>query len=260
LDPNPALEIRLLGGLRFLWNGAPLSNFLSNKAPALLAYLAVNRRPHPREALAGLLWGGLPDADARNNLRQTLSNLRKLAGPYLTIDRDAVAFIPAGPIFLDAEAFEQHVRAAAGAPPAGQAEHWQAASALYHGDFLAGFSVREAPEYEDWLLAQRARYRELAVHALHALTQHQIAAGESGRAVEAATRLLALDPWREEAHRQLMLLKARTGQRSAALAQYEVCRRVLERDLGVEPSRETTALYERLLAAQRGRGTTCRPA
>ncbi|MBL8055382.1 MAG: tetratricopeptide repeat protein [Anaerolineales bacterium] len=252
MDLNPALELRLLGGLRCVWNGAPLSSFLSNKAPALLVYLAVDRRPHPRETLAALLWGGLADADARNNLRQTLSNLRKLVGPFLTIDRDQVAFAPAGPFFLDTAAFEQHLRAAAGQPPAAQAEHWQAASALYQGDFLAGFAVREAPEFEDWLLAQRARFRELAVHALHALTQHQIAAGDNGRAVEAATRLLALDPWREEAHRQLMLLKARTGQRSAALAQYEVCRRVLERDLGVEPSRETTALYERLLAAQRG--------
>lgn len=246
------LEIRLLGGLHLVWDGAPLSNFMSNKVPALLAFLAVNRRPHSREALAGLLWGGLPEADARNNLRQALTSLRKLVGPHVRIDRESVEFNVAAPYFLDVKAFERHVQAAVGMRPAPQAEHWQAASALYQGDFLAGFSAREAPEFEEWLLAQRAHYHELAVHTLHALTRVYAASGEAGRAVDAAARLLAIDPWREEAHRQLMLLKARTGQRSAALAQYETCRRILAQDLGVEPSPETTALYERLLAAQRG--------
>lgn len=68
-------------------------------------------------------------------------------------------------------------------------------------------------------------------------------------ALEFAMRLLALDPWREEAHRQMMRLLARSGQRSAALAQYETCRRLLAQELGVEPSPETTALYERIRTA-----------
>ncbi|MBP7692516.1 MAG: tetratricopeptide repeat protein [Anaerolineales bacterium] len=249
---SAVLEIRLLGGLHVAQHGSPLTNFMSSKVPALLAYLAANRRPHRREALAGLLWGDLPEADAKNNLRQALSNLRKLAGPHLHIDRETAAFNSTAPYFLDIEAFETHLHTAAGATGAAQVEAWEAAAGLYHGDFLAGFWVREAPGFEEWLLAQRVRYRELALHTLHALAQQHSRHGALARAMDAATRLLALDPWREEAHRQLMGLKARTGQRSAALAQYETCRQVLEKDLGVEPARETTLLYERLLAAQRG--------
>ncbi len=246
------LEIRLLGGLHVARHSSPLTSFMSSKVPALLVYLAANRRPHRREALAGLLWGDLPEADAKNNLRQALSNLRKLAGPHLHIDRETAAFNSAAPYFLDIETFEAQLHTAASAAGAAQVEAWEAAAGLYHGDFLAGFWVREAPGFEEWLLAQRVRYRELALHTLHALAQAHSRDRVLTRAMEVATRLLALDPWREEAHRQLMGLKARTGQRSAALAQYETCRQILEKDLGVEPARETTLLYERLLAAQRG--------
>lgn len=246
---DSGLEIRLFGGLQFTLNGAPLTGFTSHKVAALLAYLAVERRPQSRETLAALLWGGLPDADARNNLRQSLTHLRKLVGPYLHIDREHVAFQVVGACTIDVEAFLQCL-APDGRPTPEAIERWQRAGALYVGDFMAGFVVRDAPEYEEWLLAQRARYRELALHALHALTEQLTAQGEHTRAVESATRLLALDPWREETHRQLMRLKARTGQRSAAMAQYEICRQVLEKELGVEPAVETTALYERLKAAQ----------
>ncbi len=69
------LELILLGGLQIRQNGAPVAGFMSSKVPALLAYLAVTGRPHQREALAGLLWGEMPDAAAANNLRQALSNL-----------------------------------------------------------------------------------------------------------------------------------------------------------------------------------------
>ncbi len=249
---DSGLEIRLFGGLQLTLNASPLSGLTSHKVAALLTYLAVERRSHSRETLAALLWGGLPDVDARNNLRQTLTNLRKLVGPYLLIDRETVTFLATPPCAVDVDAFLHNLKNAEGQGEAGQVESWQAASAVYAGDFLAGFVVRDAPEYEEWLLAQRARYRELALHALHALTELLMARGDYGRAVDSAARLLALDPWREEAHRQLMRLKARTGQRSAAIAQYEICRQVLEQELGVEPSAETTALNERLKAAQRG--------
>ena len=71
------LKIHLFGGVEIVLNDVPLGSFLSTKAPALLAYLAVTGRPHRREALAGLLWGDLPEAAAANNLRQVLTNLRE---------------------------------------------------------------------------------------------------------------------------------------------------------------------------------------
>lgn len=244
--------MRLLGGLQLNLAGTPLTGFVSSKAPALLAYLAVTRRPHPREALAALLWGGLPDADARNNLRQALTSLRRSLEPYLLITRETIGFNPAHAHFLDVTTFERCVQAARGDVPLADRAAWlKEAAALYQGDFLAGFTVRDAPEFEDWLLVQRTRLRELAVHLLHGLTQLHLQRGNAIDAIESANRLLGLDAWREEAHRQVMLALARCGQRTAALAQYETCRRLLAAELNVPPSSETTALYERIRAAKR---------
>lgn len=237
------LEIRFLGGLQILQNGHPLTSFVSNKVPALLAYLAANPRPHPRETLAALLWGELSEPDAKNNLRQALSNLRKTVSPYLHITRDTVAFDASRPHILDVIEFTRGLQSSA--PLA----TLQTALSLYHGDFLQGFVVREAPMFEEWLYAERVRYREMALQGLQTLGRLHATRGDYPQAIHAATRLLALDPWREETHRQLMLLHARHGQRTAALAQYETCRKVLATELGVEPSADTNALYARLRAA-----------
>jgi DNA-binding SARP family transcriptional activator/tetratricopeptide (TPR) repeat protein len=243
------LEIRVFGGLRIVLNGAPLTAFISAKAPALLAYLAVTGRAQRRDDLAALLWGEMPDVDARNNLRQAVANLRRMLEPYLIITRETLELNPATPCFLDAAAFEQGLRPPAALAPDERVRQLQEVTALYTGDFLGGFFVRDAPAFEEWMLAQRARYRELALHALHTLTQLHLGAGQYDLVIDDATRLLALDAWREEAHCQLMLALARTGQRSAALAQYQRCRRLLRKELDVEPSTETSALYERIRAA-----------
>lgn len=243
------LEICLFGGLEIRREDAPIGGFVSSKAPALLAYLAVTGRSHQRDALATLLWGEMTDADAKNNLRQTLTNLRKLVEPHLVITRETIGWNTAVPHILDIAQFENHLHRARGAAPPKSIAALQQATALYRGAFLAGFYVRDAPEFEEWMLAQRARYRELALHALHTLTEHHLSRGEYGRAIDCATRLLALDAWREEAHRQLMLAQARSGQRSAALAQYEACRRLLAVELGAPPSATTVALYERIRTA-----------
>lgn len=243
------LQIRLLGGLQITQGEAPVTGFMSNKAPALLAYLAVTRRPHSRDALAGLLWGDLPEADAKNNLRQTLSNLRRFFEPHLLITRELVAFNAEAPHFLDTAAFEHHLQAAAQVGPETRPTHWREAASLYRGDFLSGFFLRDAPDFDEWVVPLKARFRELALQALHALTTFHNTRAEYATVIDYATRLLALDAWREEAHRQLMSALARSGQRSAALAQYETCRRMLEKELGVKPSAETTVLYERIRAA-----------
>ncbi|MCB8943532.1 MAG: tetratricopeptide repeat protein [Ardenticatenaceae bacterium] len=244
------LHIQLFGGLTISQGETPVSGFISHKVPALLAYLAVTHRPHQRDTLAALFWGEMSEADAKNNLRQALSNLRKQLDPYLLVTRETVQFNTAVPHTLDTAQFERHLQNGRDAHEANRIAAFQQAAALYQGDFLAGFFVREAPEFEEWLLAQRVRYRELALHTLHTLTEHHLSRGEYGRAIDSATRLLALDAWREEAHRQLMLAQLRSGQRSAALAQYELCRQLLDEELGVEPSPETIALYERIREAK----------
>lgn len=240
------LQISSFGGLTISQDGDPVTGFVSNKVPALLVYLAVTQHTHRRDALAGLLWGEMAEADARNNLRQALSNLRKLVGSHLVITRITAEFCVETPFSLDVEQFERHLRTSETAEnPVADLE---ATVSLYQGEFLAGFYLHDAPAFEEWMLAQRERYRSLALYALHTLTGHYLRHREYGRAIDATTHLLALDSWREEAHRQLMLALARSGQRAAALSQYETCRRILDLELGVTPSTETTTLYERIRA------------
>lgn len=243
------LEICLFGGLRVVVNGEAIATFMSAKAPALLAYLSVSGRAQRRDDLAALLWGEMPEADAKNNLRQVLTNLRRFVDPFLIITRETVELNPALAYSIDVVAFDNLLTRAAALAPEARMEHWQAATALYGGDLLAGFYVRDAPAFEEWMLAQRAYYRERALYLLHTLSQAYLDQGCYEQAIASTTRLLALDEWREEAHCQLMLALARSGQRSAALAQYKRCRQILQTELGVEPAAETTALYTRLKAA-----------
>ncbi|MCC6300169.1 MAG: tetratricopeptide repeat protein [Anaerolineales bacterium] len=225
-----------------------IDTFISNKVPALLAYLAVTRRAHSRDKLAALLWGEMSDTDAKNNLRQALANLKKFFDDELTIARDSIEFTGDG--FVDSVEFESALRSASSLDAQPASVILTDSLCLYRGDFLEGFHVRDAPDFENWMLTERARLRELALQALHRLAEIELSRANYPAALEATSRLLAFDPWREEAHRQRMSALARAGQRSAALAQYQSCRRILEKELGVEPSAETTALYEQIRNAE----------
>jgi DNA-binding SARP family transcriptional activator len=262
------LQLSLLGDVVVRRNGVPVTDVGSSKALALLCFLALTGRPHLRSTLAGLLWGDRSETRARSNLSKALTHLRRVVGPFLSITRQAVAFNRERSYWLDVERFEAlagratlEAMSASAAPLQADIERLEQAVELYRGDLLEGFYVRQAPAFEDWVLAQRARLRELALQALHRLLVHHVRRGAAGLAagIEVATRLLALEPWREDAHRQLMTLLAQSGQRGAALAQYKTCRQVLAKELGVEPGVETTALYEQIrdgeVASQRQKET-----
>jgi adenylate cyclase len=214
----------------------------SAKGQALFFYLAVTGRVHTRPALAALLWGDLSESAARANLRKALHELRKDMSPYLLIERDLVALAEDADVWVDVVELEALLRAS----PALDADATLRATALYRGDFLEGFYVRNAPDFEDWWLSERGRLRDLMLMGLRALADHQAREGQLDEAIAATRRLLELEPWREAAHRRLMTWLALSGQRSAALAQYEICRRILTDELAVEPAEETTALYDRI--------------
>jgi tetratricopeptide (TPR) repeat protein len=154
-----------------------------------------------------------------------------------------VALRSDAPLVVDVTAFVQTLRDARQSPAEANVTLLQRAADLYRGDFLEGFLVRDAPEFEEWALAQRTRYRELALQALHTLTTAHLDSADYTAAIDAAGRLLALDGWREEGYRQLMLALARTGQYTAALSQYQQCRSVMRAAFDAEPAEETTALY-----------------
>jgi DNA-binding SARP family transcriptional activator len=252
------LMLSLLGPYRTTLDGEPATGFRANKVRALLAYLAVEahptprgrQRPHPRRALAGLLWPDQPERAALASLRNALATLRTAIGdrhatpPFLQITREAIQFDVSSDHWLDVAAFRTLIEAAEADPSANP--RLEEAVALHRGDFLAGFSVRGSPDFEDWALLTRERLQRQALDALRRLVAHYQDQGEVGRACEMARRQVELAPWEEESHRRLIRLLALNGQRSAALAQYEACRRVLGEDLGVAPGAETTALYERI--------------
>jgi predicted ATPase/tetratricopeptide (TPR) repeat protein len=156
-----------------------------------------------------------------------------------------VAFKPECDCWIDVAAFESRVGDASSTT---DIRHLKQAVELYRGDFLTGFYVLHAPDFEAWMFAEQARLRELAIQAFHTLAGSYNEPQELHTGITYARRLLALEPWREEAHQQLILLLARDGQRGAALAQYDLCRKVLSEELGVEPTAETTKLYEHILA------------
>jgi DNA-binding SARP family transcriptional activator len=242
----PTLRLELLGSPQITLDGEALPRLVSSKAPALLSYLAVTGRAHTRASLAALLWGELPEADAAMNLRTVLASLRRVVGEHLLISRQSVTFNHAASHWLDVDRFQTIVQhPAAGADESSYRQLGEAVM-LYRGDFLEGFAVRNAPAFEEWALRQREWLRRLAVHGLQVLADHHAARAELPQAIASTNRLLALEPWQEEAHRQLMRLYLRGGQRSAALVQYETCRRLLSAELGIEPDAETRALYEQI--------------
>jgi DNA-binding SARP family transcriptional activator len=209
----------------------------------MLAYLALPLgRAHPRDKLAALLWGGIREDSARASLRQTLFVVRKaLQGAdaqALEQEGDTLRLEPAR-VEADVAAFE--LAAATGTP-----EALARAAALYQGDLLAGLALNEAP-FEEWLVSERERLRELAIEGLARLLVHQRKVATPGAAVHSALKLLALDPLQEPAHRALMCLYVEIGRRESALRQYQHCVGVLQRELGIEPEAETKTLYQEIL-------------
>jgi DNA-binding SARP family transcriptional activator len=239
----PNLRVMLLGGFEArLASGATL-NLPTKKAQALLAYLAVRPdQSHPRDKLAALLWGEKSDEQARGGLRRALVALRRALAdalpPPLRIEGQTLALNSVG-VEVDVVTFERRV--AEGTP-----EALAQAAELYRGDLLLGFTVNE-PLFEEWLVAERGRLREMALAALARLLAQQSKAAGTERAIQTAVRLLGLDPLQEGVHRTLMRLYGRQGRRGAALKQYQVCVGVLQRDLGAEPEAETRQLYQDLL-------------
>ena len=217
------LEIATLGGLSILRDGKPVTELATRKVEALLIYLTCTGRTHAREVLAELLWEERALKRALGNLRVALTSLRKHVGEYLIITRDTVALDPKADVRLDVAELQEKLHAS-------QVEE---AVALYLGDFLDGFYVRGCPGFEDWLTLERERLRRLMLDALRDLIGHNLEVGQYRAGIAHAVRLLEIDPLLEEAHRQLMRLLAYDGQRGAALAQYEACRRVLGDELGV---------------------------
>ena len=235
------LSLALLGPPVVRRDGTPVT-FDTRKATALLALLAVTGREHSREQLADLLW---PEADAargRASLRRTLSVTAAVMGDGLVISRAAVALEPSA-VQVDVRDIETLIAR----PDAASLER---AARLYRDDFLAGFTLRDCPEFEEWQASVSEELRQSLARGLQRLVNACIADGELDRAAGHARRWLQLDPLHEPAHQVIIKLYGWAGQRPAAMRQYRTLVRVLDRDLAVRPLPETTRLYDDVLAGR----------
>lgn len=245
------LRLELFGGYRALLDQQPLEGFVSNKVRALFAYLAVSGKPQPRQVLAEMFWGDKSDTVANTNLRVALSNLRSIVAPYVQIGRHEVSVAPGAPLVLDVAEFRRRMERNSPRGHEIDSSLIEEALVLYQGDLLDGFMVRDAQSFDEWALWQRERLRLMALQGLQNLSGHYTERGDYPKALNFAHRLLELEPWQEEGHRQMMLLLALSGNRGAALAQYETCRRILASELNTQPLPETNALLERIKAMPR---------
>jgi DNA-binding SARP family transcriptional activator/predicted ATPase len=233
------LTLTLLGYPSAVLESTPVVDFISQKALALVAYLAVEPRPHSREALATLLWGELPPERASSNLRQALHNVQKLLPNALLVNRLSVQWNPEYPLRLDVAALES-------AAPLSDAE----VIGLHQGDFFEGLSFGDADTLEQWILTRREGYRVAYTHRLEQHIQAAYGRRDWPTLEQLVARAIAHDALDERPYRMLWRTLARRGDISNALSSAQTLRQTLDRELGVPPSAETETLERRLRLAQ----------
>lgn len=255
----PVLEIGFLGPpiVRFNEQEVPLA---ARKSAALLFYLAAHpARPLTRAQLVTLLWEEHGDAEGRNNLSTALSRLRHafLPLPVFPISSvgDSLVWQPSPEIQTDLELFAELTAnsptslSSRASSPSG-ARHDENAVALYRGQFLEGFEVRDSADYEEWLRHERNRWQQRVLAVYRDLIDHEERQDQLDAAIVHAKQVLAIDPLQEQLHQSLMRLYYQGGDRAGALVQFQACERLLQKGLDVSPSAETRALREAIVAGR----------
>ncbi|HEX6384396.1 MAG TPA: AAA family ATPase [Anaerolineae bacterium] len=236
------LKIRLLGSPEVIFDQEPLS-FSTQKALALLIYLVVEGGMHSRDRLMTLLWPERPTEKANVTLRTTLSRLRrslKPAGDYLISEGGKVGFDFAKPNDIDL------VRLATADQPEITPDALSIILTLDRGEFLEGFTLPDAPEFDTWATVQREACQRQLEMVYDRYSQHLLNSHNNMAAVETAARWVTRAPLSEQAYRRLMAAQALSAQRPAALQTYEQLRATLQQELGLEPSRETAVLADNI--------------
>lgn len=254
------LTIQLFGDFSLRAGDTPITKLNTPRLQALLAYLILHRAtPQARQQLAFLFWPDSNDAQARTNLRNALFQIRNAlpdADDFLLVDTQTVQWRPDAPFTLDVADFAAALQSAEKNPHNPEARQLlERALNLYRGELLPGC-------YDDWVLPERERWQERYLGAQEQLINLLENQQEYRPAIQAAQRLLQLDPLRETTYARLMQLQALAGDRAAALRTYHSCATTMVRELGVEPGPATRSVYERLLNAETATpmATALRPA
>src|SRR6266498_1286400 len=249
---SPRLVLQFLGLPQIHLDDQPIATD-RRKAIALLAYLAVNDIGHPRqrysrESLSTLFWPDYEQAKAFSNLRRTIWEVHQAIGEgWLIADRETVHLNPDREIGLDVADFRDLLsQARQQSDPVLRIDLLSDAVKLCRDHFLTGFSLKDAPNFNEWAFGESEDLRRNLAEVLNTLSEDHIALGEAEKAILYARRLIALDPLNEASHRQLMEVYIHAGQHSAALEQYQTCEQILRKELGLDPQPETLALYKRI--------------
>jgi DNA-binding SARP family transcriptional activator len=233
-----------------------VSGLALNKIRELFCYLLLYRdHPHPRETLAALLWGDSSTVQAKTYLRKALWQLQValdaqdnlLNCQVLLVEPDWVQLNAKADLSCDVTTFEQAfapVQGRSGAELDAQCvQNLRIAVDLYDGDLLEGW-------YQDWCLYERERLQQVYLAMLDKLTGYCEAHHECETGLVYGTRILRYEPARECTHQRMMRLHYLSGDRTAALRQYDRCVVVLNAEFGVKPDEDTIALYEQIRANQ----------
>lgn len=249
MEPPHAVELRLFGAPLLRAGNSDVA-LPRKRTRALLYYLAADPARHPRALLADLIWPELDERRARRQLSDALTDIRRALGAdAVGADADHTWWALAP---VDAPLFSTLLASAMRASGAQQAALLQDALSLFGGEFMQGFDLDDAENFEHWLHDLRTRCTLQALEACNRLAKLRLDAGDSGGAITAARRGIAIDALHEELHRILIEALWLSGDRAAALRQHAVLRDALERELGIAPAAETQALHERISA---GSGT-----
>lgn len=242
---RPELQVYLLGSPAVEWEGHPVE-IPRRQARLLLYHLATHLQAVARDRLAFLFWPDAPDSAARRRLTHLLTHLRRaLPEPSLLLITGDHICLDSRRVWSDTAAFaclctEANVR--------GPEDALRQAVELYRGPFLAGlFLHSDNAELETWAMLERRAFERLYLDALESLIEVRRCRGEFDAAIADARRYLETDDLVEGMHSQLIMLYALSGERGAALRQFEDCTAVLERELGVSPLPETRAVYQAVL-------------
>ena len=228
-DQGPDLKLYLFGPPHLEQSGEVVA-LQGRKVLALAAYLVVTQQQHSRDSLATLLWPDHDQRGAKANLRRELSRLNKILGKgQLDIDRERIGLSQETTLWLDVTRFqaclavnESHDHplddVCADCLPL-----LKEAVELYTADFLAGFTLSDSSDFDEWQFFQAEQLRQQLGNTLERLIENLSQQGDFEQAILYARRWLALDSLHEPAHRRLMQLYHQAGQQAAALRQYETC-------------------------------------
>ena len=216
-------------------NKAP-PRFRSRRTTALLGFLVAEQRPIARDRLTALFWPDWSTSRGRANLRRDLHNLTQILPDCWESTRRSVSFVPSENVTIDIYQLEELVAS----------EQWASAAELLGGDFLEGLSLENNPEFENWLQTERVRWQGVTEVVLRQLIEGRVRRGQYAEALLHSRKLLQLAPWDENAHQQVMRLLTWTGQRGAALRQFESCTQALREEMDVEPASETITLHQQI--------------